>query len=130
MLTITRAETEAQHQSVQSLVAEYIAWDASELRRLGLDARAAFDFYFASGEEELPGEYASPQGCFLLACWSGEPAGCVASRRLTEQVCELKSLYVQQVTPLICRCPVSIGAGWIHRAPPHDVAAGPQRNYA
>lgn len=95
MLTITRAETEAQHQEVRALVAEYIAWDASELRRLGLDAQAAFDFYFASGEEALPGEYASPQGCLLLASWSGETAGCVAYHRLTEQACELKRLYVR-----------------------------------
>jgi putative acetyltransferase len=95
MLTITCAQTEAQHQTVRALVAEYIDWDASELRRLGLDARAAFDFYFASGEEELPGDYASPQGCLLLAFWSGEPAGCVAFRRLAARLCELKRLYVR-----------------------------------
>jgi putative acetyltransferase len=95
MLTITRAETETQHQIVRALVAEYIAWDASELRRLGLDARAAFDFYFASGKEALPGEYASPEGCLLLASWSGEPAGCVAFRRLAARICELKRLYVR-----------------------------------
>jgi GNAT superfamily N-acetyltransferase len=95
MLAITRAETEAQHQIVRSLVAEYIDWDASELRRLGLDARAAFEFYFASGEEAFPSEYASPQVCLLLAYWSGEPAGCVAFRRLAAGVCELKRLYVR-----------------------------------
>ena len=50
MLTITRAETEAQNQMVRALVAEYIDWDASELRRLGPDGRAAFDFYCTSGE--------------------------------------------------------------------------------
>lgn len=95
MLTIARAETEAQIQAVRALVAEYIVWDASELRRLGFDGRAAFDFYFASGEEVLSGEYAFPHGYLLLASWSGESAGCVALRRLTEQVCELQRLYVK-----------------------------------
>jgi putative acetyltransferase len=95
VLTITPAETEAQIQAVRALVTEYIAWDASELRKLGFDAQAAFDFYFASAEETLPGEYSFPHGYLLLASWSGESAGCIALRRLTEQVCELQRLYVK-----------------------------------
>lgn len=95
MLTITRAENETQVQQVRDLVAEYIAWDASELRRLGLDAAAAFEFYFSPEKEALPGKYAPPDGCLLLASWSGEPAGCVAFQRLTEQASEMKRLYVR-----------------------------------
>jgi putative acetyltransferase len=95
VLTITRAETETQHQVARELVAEYIAWDASELGRLGLDAQAVFAFYFSPDKEALPGKYAPPDGCLLLALWSGEPAGCVAFQRLTEQACELKRLYVR-----------------------------------
>jgi putative acetyltransferase len=95
MLTISRAENEKHHRMIRALLAEYIAWDASELRSRGLDAGAAFNFYFASGEEIFPGEYASPQGCLLLASWSGEPAGCVAFRRLAPSVCELNRMYVR-----------------------------------
>jgi putative acetyltransferase len=95
VLTITRAETETQLQQVRELVAEYIAWDASELQRLGLDAREVFEFYFLPDKEALPGKYAPPDGCLLLASWSGEPAGCVAFQRLTEQASELKRLYVR-----------------------------------
>jgi GNAT superfamily N-acetyltransferase len=95
VLTITRAENETQVQQIRDLVAEYIAWDASELRRLGLDAAAAFEFYFSPEREALPGKYAPPDGCLLLALWSGEPAGCVAFQRLTDQASEMKRLYVR-----------------------------------
>jgi putative acetyltransferase len=43
---------------------------------------------------ELPGEYSPPQGCFLIALYNDTPAGCVALRRITNDICEMKRLYV------------------------------------
>jgi putative acetyltransferase len=56
------------------------------------------DLSFQSFEAELqtlPGDYARPRGCLLLALSDDEPAGCVAMRPLTDDTCEMKRLYVR-----------------------------------
>src|SRR3546814_4993720 len=42
----------------------------------------------------LPGKYAAPKGCVLLADREGEIEGCVAMRQVTHEICEMKRLYV------------------------------------
>ncbi len=43
----------------------------------------------------LPGAYAPPSGRILLAWVEGEPAGCVALRRIDDERCEMKRMYVR-----------------------------------
>ena len=44
---------------------------------------------------DLEAKYGRPEGHLYLALWEGEAAGCIALRKLDEQRCEMKRLYVR-----------------------------------
>jgi len=85
MLRVLPAETTGQLAHARTLFEEYAAW-------LGLD----LEFQRFSQElAALPGPYAPPSGCLLLAEWDNNVAGCVALRKLSDVICEMKRLYVR-----------------------------------
>jgi GNAT superfamily N-acetyltransferase len=49
---------------------------------------------FAAELRSLPGDYAPPRGCLLLAWSDGEPVGVVAMRPLDDDVCEMKRMVI------------------------------------
>ncbi len=95
MIEIARAVTQAQYQAIGELMTEYIAWDADQTAQLGVDPQVFLNFYYGSEVETLPGKFAPPHGCLLLATLDGKSAGCIGYRQLSEGVCELKRLYVR-----------------------------------
>ncbi len=84
-LTLAQAQSPTQIAQVRELFLEY----AKSLN---------FSLCFQSFDQELaslPGDYAPPDGCLLLAEYNGSLAGCVALHRLDAETCEMKRLYLR-----------------------------------
>ena len=72
--------------------------DLVQVRSLFSEYATCIDLSFQDFARELatlPGEYAPPNGCILLAREETEAVGCVALRRISEDICEMKRLYVK-----------------------------------
>ena len=70
-----------------------------EIRKLFLEyARSLeidLDFHdFETELKTLPGKYQPPDGALILALVNGKAAGCVALRKISDDICEMKRLYV------------------------------------
>lgn len=84
-LALVFAETQDALDAVRQLFIEY----ADSLQ---------VDLCFQDFERELaalPGKYAPPEGALILALVGGQAAGCAALRRIDQDVCEMKRLYVR-----------------------------------
>ena len=85
LLRIVEPTSTSQMEGVRNLWIEY--WDWLEFEPCFQD--------FDRELETLPGEYAPPDGCILVALFASELAGCVALRKLANNRCEMKRLYVR-----------------------------------
>ena len=85
-MKIIQAQSEDQVRDARELFREYHAWLEIDLCFQNFEAELA----------ALPGEYVPPHGRLLLAGDDGELAGCVALRKIGEDVCEMKRLFLRE----------------------------------
>ncbi|MCE9646765.1 MAG: GNAT family N-acetyltransferase [Chloroflexi bacterium] len=95
MLNIIQAETQAHFQQIRELMTEFMKWDLEQTKQLGLDPVKLANFYYATRDDSLPGRYAPPKGCLLLAAESDHAAGMVAFKPVSSNTCELTRMYVR-----------------------------------
>ena len=84
-MQITRADNREAYRAARALFEEYA-------RGLGVDL--CFQG-FAQELEQLPEMYGPPAGALYLALEGEQAAGTVALRRLSDDTCEMKRLYVR-----------------------------------
>jgi ribosomal protein S18 acetylase RimI-like enzyme len=86
---ITEAASVAQFDAARSLIEEYAA-------QIGTSMGVDLGFQNLSAElDQLSSMYGPPSGCLLLAGRADEWVGCCALRRFSDEVGEMKRLYVK-----------------------------------
>ena len=82
------------------LVDAHAGQHLQEVRTLSVEYAASLEISLAFQDFDaelaaLPGSYAPPEGCLLIALWHGQVAGCVALRKFQDDICEMKRLYTR-----------------------------------
>lgn len=85
MLKLIDASSQKHVETVRRLLTEYADSLAVDLSFQDFKKEVA----------ELPGEYVPPAGRLYLALDGTRPAGCIALRKISDDVCEMKRLYVR-----------------------------------
>lgn len=98
MIEIGPAESGAALAEVIRLAEEYVAWMLGEVqaRYPELDVEEfASEHTYDDLHKKFPGDHVSPDGCLLLARQEGLTCGCIALGRLTDGICEMRTLFVR-----------------------------------
>jgi GNAT superfamily N-acetyltransferase len=95
MIHVADASTPKQMEAVREIMRSFVAWH----RERHVQDRKLIDEYFdaAAFDDELrslPGEYSPSRGRLLLATVQQQPVGCVALRRIDDEYCEMKRMFV------------------------------------
>jgi len=98
-VTVARAETLDDLDAVRGLVRDFFRWAMTQVaEQADADVDAQNPSVFANLDAELaglPGRFAPPSGCLLLARLNGAPAGCVAFYGQDATTMEIKRMFVR-----------------------------------
>ena len=93
---IVSATTAEDYAAFAAMVREYVEWCRERYADDSWFIDAAFGHQSLELElQALPTAYGPPKGKTLLAKSNGEAIGCIAYRRLSDTICEMKRLYVR-----------------------------------
>ena len=84
-MDLVQAETSEQTETARELFREYQEWLGISLCFQNFDDEVA----------NLPGDYRMPNGRLLIAIKDGDVVGCIALRKLTDDACEMKRLFLR-----------------------------------
>ena len=97
-MDVRAAETDSDLDEVRRLFRSFLSWH----RQRHTEDLELIERYFDGAAydreiDELPGAYAPPDGALLLAWDTGLAVGCIALKRLGEDSCEMKRMFVPQM---------------------------------
>ncbi len=98
MIEIVHAERGDALEHVIQLSQEYINWMIAEIQGHYPDLdinEFASEHTYDDIRQKFPGEHVPPEGCLLIAANEGEVCGCIALGKLSEGICEMRTLYVR-----------------------------------
>lgn len=95
MLRVVQVETVEQLWQYQALSAELRAWDGEIAAGMGLDLNDSVPESEQPSGDDIPEEFAAPNGRMFLAMFEGQPAGCAGLRFHAPEIGEIKHLFVQ-----------------------------------
>ncbi len=95
--TIFVAKAAADYAAFGELVGEYVDWCRARYDHDKWFVDAAFSHQSLYTElQALPQSYGPPNGKTLLAVGDGQICGCCAYRKLSDDICEMKRLFVPE----------------------------------
>jgi len=98
MVEVVPAKTVKDLEDVITLSQEYVTWMVAEIRHRypELDiGEFTSEHEYDDVRKKFPGEHVPPDGCLLIASSDYVACGCVALGRLTETICEMRTLFVR-----------------------------------